>query len=313
MDLIFFVGVIAAGFRLATPILYAALGETLTQRAGVLNVGIEGIMLVGAFLAALGAVATGSPWGGLALAVVGGGALGALHGYFCITLRVDQIVAGVGMIVLGLGLSGFGFRITLGAADPAPAIPIFPRLDLFGLGKAEIVGPILFGHHLLVYFGVVLALVLWWFLYRTSPGLEIRAIGENPAAADAAGVDVNRLRYRMTIAGGALAAIGGAYLSIAQLGSFVENMVAGRGFIAIACVVFGRFNPLGVALAALFFGFADAAQIRLQILNPDIPYQFFVMMPYALAVAALVFLAGRGGLPAALGLPFASGRRARAP
>jgi simple sugar transport system permease protein len=308
MDTVFFVGLIAAGLRLATPILYAALGETLAQRSGVLNVGIEGIMLVGAFVAALGAVATGSPWGGLLCAILAGAALGAVHGLFCIALRVDQIVAGVGMIVLGLGLSGFGFRITLGAQRVSPPVPTFPQLDVGGLASLEVIGPILFGHHFLVYAGPACAAVLWWFVRRTTWGLELRAIGEAPEAADSVGVAVNRMRYLATIAGGAFAGVGGAYLSIALLGSFVDNMVAGRGFIAIACVVFGRWNPLGVMAAALFFGFADAAQIRLQIQNPDIPYQFFVMMPYALAVAALVFFAGRGGLPRALGIPFVGGR-----
>lgn len=308
MDTVFFVGLIAGGLRLATPILYAALGETIAQRSGILNVGIEGIMLVGAFLAALGAVATGSPWGGLLAAIVGGAALGAVHGLFCITLRVDQIVAGVGMIVLGLGLSGFAFRITLGAERVAPPVPTFARVDFGALSRIEVIGPILFNHHLLVYLGMALAFVLYWFVHRTTWGLELRAIGEAPAAADSVGVAVNRLRYVATVGGGAFAGIGGAYLSIAQLGSFVENMVAGRGFIAIACVVFGRWNPIGVMAVALFFGFADAAQIRLQTLNPDIPYQFFVMMPYALAVVALIFFAGRGGLPRALGIPFVGGR-----
>jgi simple sugar transport system permease protein len=265
-------------------------------------------MVMGAFIAAVGAVWTGSPWVGLVLAILAGGALGAVHAFFCVTLRVDQIVAGVGMIVLCLGLSGFAFRITLGAERMPPPVPTFSRLDFGGLAQLEVIGPILFNHHLLVYLGIAAAFALYWLVQRTTWGLEVRAIGESPEAADSVGVPVNRLRYAACIAGGAFAGIGGAYLSVAQLGSFVDNMVAGRGFIAVACVVFGRWNPIGVMSAALFFGLADAAQIRLQTLNPDIPYQFFVMMPYALAVVALVFFAGRGGLPRALGVPFIGGR-----
>lgn len=308
MDTIFFVGLVTAGLRLATPMIYAALGETLAQRSGILNIGIEGVMVMGAFVAAVGAVWTGSPWGGLALAILVGGALGAVHAFFCVTLRVDQIVAGVGMIVFCLGLSGFAFRLTLGAERMPPPVPTFARLEFGGLSRIDIVGPILFNHHLLIYLAFATALALAWLVQRTTWGLEIRAIGEAPEAADSVGVSVNRLRYLATIAGGAFAGVGGAYLTVAQLGSFVDNMVAGRGFIAVACVVFGRWNPLGAAAAALFFGFADAAQIRLQTLNPDVPYQFFVMMPYALAIVALVIFAGRGGLPRALGIPFIGGR-----
>ena len=307
MDTIFLVGVLSGGIRLAMPMLFAALGETVTERAGVLNVGIEGVMLVGAFLAAFGAVATGSPWGGLLCAIIGGTALALLHAWFCIALRVDQIVTGVALVVLGTGLSGFGFRMTLGAKMPAPPVPSFSRIDFGELSRIDIIGPVLFSHHFLAYVGFAAAFAQWWFLYRTTWGLEIRAIGESPQAADSVGIGVNRVRYAATAFGGAMAGIGGAYLAIAELSGFVENMVAGRGFIAIACVVFGRWNPLGVMLACLFFGLTDAAQVRLQSLNPDIPYQFFVMAPYALAVLFLIFFAGRAGLPRALGLPFRSG------
>ena len=309
LDTVFWVGLLAGTVRLATPILFAALGEAVTQRAGILNVGIEGCMLVGAFFAALGAVYTGTPWGGLVAGIVAGMALSLLHAWLCISLKVDQIVSGIALIVLGLGLSGFFFRITLGAQSPPPSAPQFEKLTFGGLDKIDVVGPILFNHHLLVYIGIAAAFAIWWFLYRTSWGLEIRAIGENPDAAESVGVDVNAIRYGCVLFGGAMAGAGGAFLSIAEIAAFVENMVAGRGFIAIACVVFGRWNPLGVLLAALFFGMADAAQIRLQTLNPDIPYQFFVMAPYVLAIVFLVFFAGRVQMPRALGVPFFGGRR----
>jgi len=304
LDQVFFVGLLASAFRFAAPLMFAALGETVAQRAGVLNVGLEGIMLVGAFLAVLGAWWTGSPWGGLLLAMLGGAAMAGLHAFLSITLRADQIISGIAMIVLGLGISGYGFRLTLGAMSPAPTIPAFAPLKLWGLAKLPIVGPILFGQHLLVYLALIIAVALHVFLYRTRWGLDLRAVGEMPAAADAAGISVQAARYSSVIFGGAMAAMGGAYLSTAQLSGFVENMVSGRGFIAIACVVFGRWSPIGAVAAALFFGAAEAAQVRLQTLNPDIPYQFFVMMPYLLAVIFLIFLARRSRMPAALGVPF---------
>ena len=304
MDAIFFTGLLASMLRFATPIMFAALGEAVAQRAGVLNVGLEGIMLVGAFLAALGAWWTGTPWGGLLLAVAGGGLLAALHAFVSITLRADQIISGIALIVLGLGISGYGYRLTLGSMSPPPAIPSFSPIDLGGLSEMPIIGPMLFGQHLLVYGAVTAAVLMHVMIYRSRWGLNIRAVGESPDAANATGIRVQTTRYACVIFGGAMAGLGGAYLSIAQLSGFVENMVSGRGFIAIACVVFGRWSPLGAMAAAIFFGLAEAAQIRLQSLNPDIPFQFFVMLPYVLAVVALVFMARSSHMPNALGQPF---------
>jgi ABC-type uncharacterized transport system permease subunit len=306
MDQVILVGLVASAFRLATPILFAALGEAVSQRAGVLNLGIEGMMLVGAFAGALAAVVTGSPWLGLLAAMACGVALAALHALLCLRFRLDQIVAGIAMTMLGLGLSGFGNRLTLG--ERAVRVPIFDRLDLGPLSEIPLLGPALFQLHALVYIAPILAVLLWWLIQRTGWGLAIRAAGEDPAAAHAAGVDVIRIRTACLLLGGALAGAGGAYLSLAQIGSFVEDMVAGRGFIAIACVVYGRWNPLGVLLATLFFGAADAAQIRLQTGYPGIPYQFFVMLPYLLAIGALVFFSKSSRLPAALAQPFAPPR-----
>lgn len=304
MDEVFLIGLLASAFRFATPIALAALGETIAQRSGVLNVGIEGIMLVGAFSAVLGSVWTGSPYGGLVCAIASGVAMAGLHAFLSISLKVDQIVSGIALIVLGLGFSGFAYRLTIGAQSRAPVVPSFDKIDLGWISELPFIGPVLFQHHLLVYAPFVIAVVLWWWLYRTGPGLKVRAAGEHPAAADAAGVSVERVRYGGVLFGGAMAGLAGAYLSTAQLSGFVENMVSGRGFIAVACVIFGRWNPIGAALAALFFGAAEAAQIRLQSLNPDIPFELFVMMPYVLAVLFLIFFAGRAQMPAALGIPF---------
>lgn len=288
MSFLLLAGLIAAAVRVAMSIALAAIGETVAQRSGVLNVGIEGIMLVAAFLGAYGAAFSQSPWGGLALAIAGGIALAALHAYFSITLRADQVVSGIALILLGLGLSGFLFRITLGREQtPIPAFQ-----------------PILFGQSALVYIGLVIALAAAFVLKRTALGLQIRACGENPAAAAAAGVRVVAVRYGCVLFGGGMAGFAGAYLSLAQVGAFVENMVVGRGFIAIACVVFGRWHPVKAAVVALCFGLAEAAQIRLQSFYPDVPYQFFVMLPYVIAMIALAVYARNADLPRALGRPF---------
>jgi simple sugar transport system permease protein len=303
MDLVILTGFLASGIRFAMPLLFASLGETVGQKAGVLNVGLEGIMLVGAFLAVAFSVLTGSPWGGLAAAVLGGAAMGLLHGLFAVRLKVDQIVSGLALILLGLGLSGFGYRLMF-AGNRTVRVPGFDQLDLGALSDLPVLGPLLFSHHVLVYLGVALAVALWWILARTGLGLTIRAVGENPKAADIAGIDVDRVRMRCAAFGGAMAGVGGAYLSTAQLAGFVENMVAGRGFIAIACVVFARWNPLGVLAVTLVFGVADAGQIRLQALFPLVPYQVFIILPYMLALIALAGAARSASLPAALAQPY---------
>ena len=304
MEEIAIVGVLAATIRFATPILLAALGEAVSERAGTLNVGVEGIMLTGAFLSAWAAVATGSPWAGLAVAILGGMVLAAVHAVLTVTFRVDQIVSGIALIIFGLGLSSYGYRISLGKAFPAPSIPLFEKIDFGVLAKISFLGPVIFDHHLLVYVTFAMVLVVAWFLHRTTWGLEVRAIGENPSAAEAVGISVGRVRYGATIFGGALAGAAGSFLVLAHVGFFVENMVAGRGFIAVVCVVFGRWNPAGVLLAALLFSFADALQIRLQSIYYEIPHQFFIVLPHVLAIASLVVFAGRTRFPSALGVPF---------
>ncbi len=301
------VGLIAAGIRLSISIAFAALGEVVSQRAGVMNVGLEGIMLLSAFLSALFAVYTGNPWFGVLAAIVGGLMLGALHAYFSVVLGANQIVSGLALVVLGAGLSGFGYRLTIGASPVS--VPAFSALDFGTLTPIPYVGPIIFGQNALVYTAVIIAFALFYFLTRTSFGLELRACGEAPAAADAAGVRVNTYRFVAVMFGGAMAGMGGAFLVLGQVHAFVEGMVAGRGFIAIACVVFGAWHPLGVLAACLAFGFTDALQIRLQTWYPGVPYQFFVTLPYVLALLTLVFFASRSVGPAGLGEPFRSLRR----
>jgi simple sugar transport system permease protein len=297
-------GLLAAGIRLATPIALAAIGETLSQRAGVINVGVEGIMLVGAFVAVLFAVLAGNPWAGLLSAMTAGAMLGALHAFFTVRLKVEQIVSGIALLFLGLGLSGYGYRLSLGKDGVAVPVPGFTELNLPGLRDLPLVGPILFGQHALVYLAVLSAFAFTWLLARTRLGIMIRAAGDYPAALDAAGSSVDRIRFLCVTLGGAFAGAGGAFLSTAQLWGFAENMVAGRGFLAISCVVFARWNPLLAILVALGFGIADAAQIRLQSWFPGVSYQFFVIAPYTIAIVSLAIGSRVDRMPAALGVPF---------
>lgn len=307
-EVVFAAAVLGAGIRLATPIMLAALGETLGQRSGVINVGVEGIMLVGAFVAVLGAVQTGSPWAGLLAAMVAGAAMGAIHAYFSVVLKAEQIVTGIALLFLGIGLSGYGYRLTFGASGTAVVVPGFRPLDLFGLGDLPVVGPVLFGQQALVYLTFAAAIAMAWMFASTRLGVIVKAVGENPSAAASAGIGVDRVRFVCVSVGGAFAGAGGAFLSIAHLWGFVEGMTAGRGFLAIACVVLARWNPLAAIMVALLFGIADALQIRVQSLMPGIPYQFFVIAPYLVAIAAVGF-GGRAAMPAALGKPFRPGAR----
>lgn len=307
-EVVFLSALLAAGIRLAAPIALAAIGECLSERAGVINVGIEGIMLVGAFVAVLFAVQLGSPWIGLLGAVVAGVAMAGLHAYFVVRLKVEQIVTGIALLFLGLGLSGYGYRLTLGEAGIAVKVPGFRELDVFGLADLPVVGPILFGQHALVYLAIASAVLMEYMFKATRLGVIIKAVGETPVAADAVGINVDRVRFLCVLVAGGFAGAGGAFLSTAHLWGFVENMTAGRGFLAIACVVFARWNPVLAVLVALVFGIADAAQIRLQSIFPVVPYQFFVIVPYVVAIISLAVGSRSSRMPAALGIPFAKPR-----
>ncbi|MBL0933460.1 MAG: ABC transporter permease [Rhizobiaceae bacterium] len=308
-EALFLSGLLAAGIRLAAPIALAAIGETISQRAGVINVGIEGIMLVGAFVAVLVTVMAGNPWAGLAAAILAGAAMGAIHAVFTVRLKAEQIVSGIALLFLGLGLSGYGFRLTLAQGGSAVQVPGFRELDLFALSDLPFIGPVVFGQHALVYIALFCAAGLAWMLASTRLGLMIKAAGDYPQALDAAGGDVDRLRFVCVVVSGAFAAAGGAFLSTAQLWGFVENMTAGRGFLAISCVVFARWNPLAAVAVALGFGIADALQIRMQTSYPGVPYQFFVIAPYVVAIVSLAVASKGSRMPAALGTPFVSQRQ----
>lgn len=306
---VFWIGLLAAAVRLATPILLAALGELFAERAGVLNIGLEGMMLCGALGGFLGSQATGNPWIGVLTGVFAGCLLALLFAYLTITLSADQVICGIMVNLLALGATGFLHRSIYGITTIIPSATPLKDWHIPYLSEIPILGPILFQQNPMVYISIALVFVCWFILARTTWGLKIRAVGEYPQSADSVGVSVAKVRYAAVLGCGALAGMGGAFLSLGQLNMFVEHMTAGRGFIALAVVIFGRWHPLGALGASLLFGAAEALQIRIQALGIDIPFQFLAILPYALTVVALVSIAGRSVQPAALGLPYRRGAR----
>jgi ABC-type uncharacterized transport system permease subunit len=295
-----------ATLRLTTPLLFAALGGLMCERAGVLNIGLEGMMLGGALTAYVVALRTGNPWLGILAALVVGAATGLLFAVVVVTFRANQIVSAVGLNILMLGLSGVALRAAVGLStgqSPAPTILVW---KIPGLADLPLVGPVLFAHLPFVYLVFVLAGVMAFIFYRTTWGLAIRAVGENPRAAETVGIDVMRVRYVTVVWSGIFAAVGGAMLSIGYLNTFQEGLTAGRGFIAFSAIIFGRYTPLGTLLASLLFGFTDALQLRIQAFGVHIPYQFLVVLPYIVTLLAL-FVAGRSKGPAASGVPYVPG------
>jgi simple sugar transport system permease protein len=300
-------GLAEATIRIAIPILLVTIGEIVAERGGVLNIGLEGMILVGAFGAFVGSWASGSPWFGLGLAISLAVALAAIFALFVVRLALDPIVTGVAVNVLALGVTGVLFRAATADAGTV-FVATFPPHPLGSLAEIPLVGKALFAQNALGYGAFVAALAASLFLRRTSPGLVLRATGENPDAVAAAGSDPLRIRLGATLFGGAMAGAAGAYLSTGWSNTFVENMSAGRGFVALAIVVFARWTPLGAIGGSLLFGLAMALQVRLQG-QGGIPYQFFQMLPYALTLIVLATAPRRGaGAPAALAIPW---RRSR--
>lgn len=298
------VSILAAAVTAGTPILYAALGELLTERAGILNLGVEGVMLVGAVSGFIAAVASGSCWWGLLAAMLAGGAVAFIHGVLTITLRANQTVSGLALTLFGTGLSGYLGKSYIGM----PAPQVFKVEPLGPLAQIPFVGPILFQHDVLVYISYLLVPAMALFIYRTRPGLILRAIGENPAAADALGFKVFTLRHLYVVAGGMLGGVGGAYLSLAYAPSWLENMVAGRGWIAVALVIFALWDPWRALIGSYLFGGVDALGFNLQVMGVAVPTFFLSMMPYLFTVLVLTLLMAKSGgrvvPPGALGLPY---------
>lgn len=296
---------IASTIRLATPLVLAALGGLYSERSGVINIALEGMMLAGAFTAAVVTVFTANPWIGLLAALVAGALVAALHGVATINYRADQVVSGTAINILFLGvpalLSGAFFEST-GATPQLPRDQVLPDVTIFDAATSPVLASI-FNQKPLVYLAVLAVVCSVFVLKRTRFGLRLRAVGENPEAADTAGVSVVRMRYAGVIISGVLAALGGAYLSIGQNSLFTRNMTAGRGFIALAALIFGKWDPFGALLACILFGFAEALSIRMQG-TVNIPNQFIQMIPYVLTMVVLAGLIRRATPPRALGVPY---------
>lgn len=308
------VGIAHSGIRLATPYLYAAIGETFAQRSGVLNLGVEGIMLMGAFSGFYATFTTGNPWLGLLAAILVGGLMGLIMAFVSVNLQAEQGISGIGLFLFGLGTSSLLFKTTVGTVE---GVNGFSELNFclasvginsdFCLSQIPIVGEIFLRHNLLVYGAFALVPVAWWVINKTTLGLSIRAVGQNPQAADSLGISVARVRYFTVILGGILAGVAGASLSIALLNIFQEGMTNGQGFIAVALVYFGSWTPFGVLAGALLFSLVNALQLWVQVLGLNIPSDVAVMLPYLLTIIALAFPFRRALQPAALTKPFERG------
>jgi ABC-type uncharacterized transport system permease subunit len=293
-------GFLAAAVRVATPLLLAATGETITERSGVINLGLEGTMLAGALAATLGATAWG-PWSGVGCAIVAGMLVAAVFALLAVGARADQIITGTAITLAAVGLTGTIYRQAYGSGGAGLTIPTLESVAIPGLSQIPVLGPALFDQPAPTYLALLGMPVVWWVLFRTRLGLALRATGEGAAMARAVGVRTNLIRSGATIVGGGFAGVAGASLVLAQVGSFAEGMTAGRGYVAIAIVVLGRWHPGGIALGALLFGVATALQFLLQTLELDAPYQLFLMLPYLLTLLALAGAVGRVRAPADLG------------
>jgi len=291
---------LAATVRTAVPLALAATGELLVERSGLINIGLEGAILAGAFGALVGASAGGVATG-FAVALVAGLLVATLFALCVVGLRADQIIAGTALTLLSVGATGTLYRSLFGSSGAALGIPTSASFPLPGLSALPIVGAALFAQPPVTYLAYVLPVLLAWWLSHTHAGLALRAIGERPEAAEAAGIAVDRVRTIAILVGGALGGLAGGTLVLAQAGTFAEGMSAGRGFIAIAIVVLGRWTPLGVAGGALLFGAASALQFAFQAMGWKAPYELFLVAPYLLTLTALAGAVGRARAPAALG------------
>ena len=304
LDIAFISGLIGATMRMATPIIFATLGEILSERAGVLNLGIEGIMLMGAMTGFLITFASGSIWLGVLAAAGVGMLLGLLMAFLAVYLGLSQHVSGLGITLFATGLAMFIYRLHFGSPTVPPIIDPFKQISIPLLSKIPVIGPGLFTQYSLTYIAWLLIPILSILLYRTKIGLKIRTVGENPVVADTVGVNVLLTRTLCLVAGGALMGVGGAFLTLAHQNMFLIDVIGGRGWVAIAMVIFGNWNPAKGALGALIFGFLDGLQLRLQGVGVDVSFHLFLMIPYLLTIVALISVSRKATVPAGLLKPY---------
>ncbi len=308
MDIL--VPILAAAVRSGTPILYATLGEILTERSGVLNLGIEGLMLMGAFSGFIVAHATGNPFIGVMAAFLVGVMIATIHAFLCISIGANQVVSGLAITMFGTGASSL-----LGRGLIGETVTGFGRITIPVLSEIPVLGTVFFDHDILVYFSYLLVAFMTWFIFYTRPGLNLRAVGESPKVVDAMGLSAVRLRYFYTLVGGGLAAVGGAYMSLAYTKMWGDGMTAGRGWIAVALVIFAIWQPARAVLGAYLFGGVGAMQLRIQAAGTSVPAPLLMMMPYILTIVVLLVISiqkGKGILlrsPGALGVPYSREER----
>ena len=295
------IGILYSGIRLAAPYLFAALGETVSQKSGVLDLGVDGIMLMGSFIAFYIVFKTGNLWLGVGGAIVVGILMGLLMSVVSVTLQAEQGISGIGLYLFGLGLSSLLFLTMIGSVEGITGFQVV-RIPL--LSDIPVLGEIFFNHNILVYLAYLMVPAIWILLNKTTLGLKVRAVGQNPEAADSLGIHVNRVRYFGVIFGAAMAGLAGATLSTGLLFVWQENITNGLGFIAVALVYFGGWRPLGVLFGSLLFATVNAFQLWVQVKGIDIPSDLAVMLPYVLTIIVLVFASGRVRQPAALAKPF---------
>jgi general nucleoside transport system permease protein len=292
----------AAMLRYATPLIFASLGGLFSERSGVINIALEGMLLTGAFFAVLGADVTGSWFLGVLVGMAAGGLLALIHAVFAVSLRADQIVSGTALNFLAFGITTYLYLNRYGAEGTPTDLPQVPDVNLPLIEDIPFFGDVFGQVNLLIWIGLALVLVTWVVVFRTPPGLRLRAAGENPLAAETAGLSVVKTRYIAVIMSGVLAGAGGAYLSIGFVHSFSQNMTIGKGFIALAALIFGRWRPGGALMAALLFGFSTALAQRLPVFSPSAA-TLFQALPYVLTLIAVAGLVGRSIPPAAIGRP----------
>jgi general nucleoside transport system permease protein len=310
LDILLTVSLWAAAIGVATPLIFGTLGELLCERAGVLNLGIEGIMTAGAF-AGWFTVYAGYPlWIGVFVAAIVGAGFGLLLAVLVAPLALPQHVTGIGVTLLAMSLSYYSYYVALPDVTSSPQIEAFQSMHIPGLSDLPVVGEVLFRQTPLTYLAFVFVVLMMWFLYRTPAGLAVRMAGESPTAVEAQGIDVLRVRMAAVAAGSALMGIGGSFLALSAFNSFFIDMINGRGWICIALVVFGSWKPWKCVIGALLFGLFDAYQLRLQqVTGGLVPYQLFLMMPYVLSILALLLVARRVTYPQALTVPYRRGQR----
>ena len=310
LDILFSASFWAAAIRIASPLIFATMGELICERAGVLNLGIEGIMTAGAFAGWFTVYSGGDLWSGLLVAALVGALFGLLHATLTVPLGLSQHVVGIGVTLLATSLTYFTYRLLLPEVTSPPKIEPFQLLPIPGLSQIPVIGEALFTQTPLTYLAFLTVAAVAWILYRTPVGLAVRAAGENPSSVEAQGISVTGIRMGAVVAGSALMAIGGAFLTTSAFNSFFFQMINGRGWICIALVVFGSWRPGKALIGAILFAAFDAYQVRLQQISGGVvPYQVFLMMPYALSILALLLVARRAASPKALMIPYQKGER----